>query len=204
MSEFTPDIAVAQNYYFVATNDPRLAPGLPYPESALAIWDHQLFQKQSMVDTDWILVGGTILFGVGVPAPLLGMVGNIYLNTVNGALYTKTGPFTWFLEFTPAGGGGGARATFTVAVDTIIPTLTQDAVYNVDTSAGPVQMTLPDAVLSNGFQVNVKKITNNGNAVTVVPPGGQQLDSGAPTAGQITGWNDSGTYGANNSNWWDY
>lgn len=80
------------------------------------------------------------------------------------------------------GGGGGptARTTNVVSSNFVIPTLTNDYILNADTSAGPLNVTLPNATPSNGWMAMIKNIGSPVNAITVMTTGGQFID-GAPT-----------------------
>jgi hypothetical protein len=73
-----------------------------------------------------------------------------------------------------SGGSGGPRFTNTISTGYTIPTLTVDAIINVNTSVGVIPVVLPDATASRGWCVDVKNLGTN--FVTVSTQFGQTID----------------------------
>jgi hypothetical protein len=96
--------------------------------------------------------------------------------------------------------GGISRSTATISVDTTILTLTGDYIVNVDTTVGPISVTLPNAIASDGFFIYIKKIGSH--AVTVVSALGQKIDGS--TSISLTDVNEARHLGAVSGNWSNY
>lgn len=94
------------------------------------------------------------------------------------------------------------RTTNTITANLTVPTLTKDYILNVDTSFGPVTVTLPSAVLSAGFCIDVKNIGAPVALLTVNPIGGQFVDGNSTDT--ITGQYDSKHYCSVSGNWFVY
>jgi hypothetical protein len=77
------------------------------------------------------------------------------------------------------GGGGSARTVSTVTGDTTVTTLTGDRIVNVNATSGDVAITLPDAVASAGWCVDIKKVDSSANEVSLVGDSGQTVDGNA-------------------------
>lgn len=94
------------------------------------------------------------------------------------------------------------RTTATIVASDTVPTLTKDYILNVDTSAGPITVTLPTGIASSGFCIDIKNIGSPVSLVTVVPFGIQLIDG--MSSDTLTGQNDSKHYCAVSGNWFIY
>lgn len=98
---------------------------------------------------------------------------------------------------------GGGRTLASVTADVVVPVLTKDYLLNANTDSGVIEVTLPDAITSNGFCASVK---NTGtqllvNSVQVTTTGGQMIDDSAPPY-SLSGVYESAAFCAMGSNWY--
>jgi hypothetical protein len=112
-----------------------------------------------------------------------------------------------FVGVIPGGGGGGgggssARTVKVVSTDFTVPVLINDYVLNVNTTMGAVNVTMPDAFLSNGFALDVKNTGSPASVVNVIPVGGQGVDG--MVSDTIENSLDSNTYIAVSGSWFRY
>ncbi len=77
---------------------------------------------------------------------------------------------------------------------------TNDLMVLVDTTLGPVTITLPTAVGIPGTAYMAKKITSDANPVFVVPTAGQRVDGQGGYA--LRAVNDAIVVASDNANWW--
>ena len=124
--------------------------------------------------------------------PLTGnLPGDVRVDLTAFNLYVWTGS-SWQCDSCGGGGGGGVTSyngltgavssrwtTSTVSTNTTVPTLTNFELLNVDTSSGPLIITLPDAGASNGFCIKIKNIGSPVHTNTINPPGVQTIDYGS-------------------------
>lgn len=99
-----------------------------------------------------------------------------------------------------SGGAGGPRFTNTVSTGYSIPTLTVDAIINVNTSTGVIPIVLPDAVASRGWCVDVKVL--GVNSVVTTTQSGQTIDG--QSSDTILQEDDSKHYCAVGGEWFNY
>lgn len=97
-------------------------------------------------------------------------------------------------------GGGVSRTSNTVSSNFSIPALTGDYVLNVDTSGGAVSITMPSAMVSGSYFVDIKNIGTHTVTIATVP--GQTIDGQASTT--IDGQWDSVHLGAIGGQWYNY
>ena len=99
-------------------------------------------------------------------------------STDNGYLGIKFPDGTIQTTAATGGGGGGnnIRGYRVVSLDTTL-IVTDDVVF-VDTTGGPVTITLPPASGMSGRTISLK-FRNGTNPATIVPQGADQLDSGS-------------------------
>jgi hypothetical protein len=100
------------------------------------------------------------------------------------------------------GGGGGACTTNTVSTSFTVPTLLRCYLLNVNTTASVRSVTLPDALASNGFCVDVKNIGTATNAVTMLTQSSQTIDG--QSTDSVDDQNDTKHYCAVSGNWFNY
>jgi hypothetical protein len=96
----------------------------------------------------------------------------------------------------------GGRVSNTVSANFTIPTLTKDYVLNVNSSAGPITITMPDATLSANFCTKIKNIGSPVSNVTMSATGIQTID-GLPTFVETT-INESAEICSVGGNWFVY
>lgn len=95
-------------------------------------------------------------------------------------------------------GSGGPKTTNVVSTNFVMPvTLSKDYILNVNTSGGAVSITLPDAVSSDGFCINMKNI--GANTVNISAPSLQTID--ALSSDSLTLLNESHKHCAIGGNW---
>jgi len=100
--------------------------------------------------------GSQILYGSGVPAPNLGVVGDTYINTANGDVYTKTATATWTLKLniTGATGAAGANGTTVLYDDWTPVSVTGGGIYTqLKTTGSAITLTTngDSLVIKAGF-----------------------------------------------------
>jgi len=61
-----------------------------------------------------------------------------------------------------------------ITADTTV--LATDKILNVDTTAGPVNVVLFNAIGNNNRRVEIKKMSSDGNGMTLTPVSGQTID----------------------------
>lgn len=93
------------------------------------------------------------------------------------------------------------RTVNTVSINTIVPTLTKDYILNVNTGAGNISVTLPNATSSDAWCIDVKKI-HASNEVTVQTTLSQTIDGSSTDT--LNTSNESRRYCAVNSSWYIY
>ena len=132
-------------------------------------------------------------YGAGVPASNLGLVGDYYLDTATGNVYTKTNGTTWVLISNimgPQGVAGPTGATGTQGIQ---------GVAGPQGPAGPTGATGPQGFLTSGtaagntpfwngsqWVVNNSNIHNNGSGVgigTAAPDASAKVDISSSTQG---------------------
>lgn len=94
------------------------------------------------------------------------------------------------------------RTTNTVSTNFTVPTLTTDYILNVDTTGGVVAITMPDAVLSDKFCLDIKNIGSPVNDATMTATGIQTIDGAASYV--ETNQNDSARFCALSGVWFVY
>ncbi len=94
------------------------------------------------------------------------------------------------------------RTVSTVSANVSIPILTKDYILNVNTSSGPVTVTLPSASSSTGFCIDIKNIGSPSYAVTVNPTVPQLIDGSSSNSVDLA--LDSKHYCAVSGNWFIY
>lgn len=117
-----------------------------------------------------------------------GSSGNVL--TSNGSTWSSQAP------------GIAPATTNTVSSNFTIPTLMNAYILNVNTTAGAIAITLPDAVASSGFCVKVKNTGSPVHNATQTPPGIQTVDALASDA--LSTQNSSHQYCAVSGNWFIY
>lgn len=95
---------------------------------------------------------------------------------------------------------GSPRTSNTVTTTFTIPTLTKDYILNANSTGGSFTVTLPDAVASSNFCLDVKNI--GPNSITLTPAGANTIDGNATFVDSVQ--NQSTKVCSVNSNWYIY
>ena len=98
--------------------------------------------------------------------------------------------------------GGVSRTVYTTSLSLVIANLARDYLLNADSTLSILYETLPDAVASNGFCIDIKNIGSPANVVTVLTQFSQTIDG--QSSYLVSGTFESARICANGSNWFLY